>query len=178
MRALKICCSSHEASIKRLKDRIESKVDNLKKSKDSSHALGQEVNDLKAKLSRIGRQTDYLVKENANLKFEVAALNEHIEKVKEEVIEEYQVSQFYFHEMGGYYEDGFEDFCKQVVLMFPNLGFSQIQIKLIALSTPAVEPIPNDVEIDKEVVVTDWPSGATDDPMNPQEQTNNPPSDP
>ena len=40
MRALQIYCSSCEASIKRLKDRLESEVDNLKKFKDSSRALG------------------------------------------------------------------------------------------------------------------------------------------
>ena len=51
-----------------------------------------------------------------------------MDKVKEEAIKEYQVSQPYFNEIGGYYRDGFEDFQKQVVLMFPNLHFSQIQI--------------------------------------------------
>ena len=47
---------------------------------------------LKAKLSRMAHQTNDLVKENANLKSEVATLHEHIEKVKEEVIKEYQMS--------------------------------------------------------------------------------------
>ena len=54
-------------SIKRLKNHLESKVDNLKKFKDSSRALSQEVIDLKAKLSEMAYQTDDLVKENANL---------------------------------------------------------------------------------------------------------------
>jgi len=96
MQALQIRCSSYEASIKHLLDHLESKVDNLKKFKDSSWAHNQEVIDLKAKLSRMAHQTDNLVKENANLKSEVAVLHEHIERVKEEAIEEYQVSQPYF----------------------------------------------------------------------------------
>ena len=92
---MQIRCSSCEASIKHLLDHLESEVDNLKKFKDSSQAHDQEVIDLKAKLSGMAHQTDNLVKENANLKSEVAVLHEHIEKV-EEAIEEYQVSQPYF----------------------------------------------------------------------------------
>lgn len=53
-------------------------------------------------------------------------LSEHMDKVKEEAIEEFQVFQPYFNEMGGYYGDDFEDFQKQAVLLFPNLDFSQI----------------------------------------------------
>lgn len=80
--------------------------------------------DLKAKLSGLTHQTDNLVKENANLKPEMAALHEHMEKVKEEAIEEYQVSQHYFNKIRGYYGDGFEDFRKQVVVMFLDQDFS------------------------------------------------------
>jgi len=47
------------------------------------------VIDLKAKLNGMAHQTDDLVKENANLKSEVIALHEHMQKVKEEAIEEY-----------------------------------------------------------------------------------------
>ena len=84
--------------------------------------------DLKAKLSGRTHQTDELMKENANLKSEVAALHEHMDKVKEEAIEEYQVSQPYFDEMRGYYGDRFEDFRKQAILMFLDLDFSQSRL--------------------------------------------------
>ena len=83
---------------------------------------------LKAKLSKMTHQTNDLAKENALLKSKVAAFHEHMGKVNEEAIKEYQRSQPYFNEIRGYYRDGFEDFQKQVVLMFPNLHFSQIQI--------------------------------------------------
>ncbi|KAF3975845.1 hypothetical protein CMV_000922 [Castanea mollissima] len=36
-------------------------------------------------------QTDELAKENANLKSEVVALHEHMDRVKEKAIEEYQI---------------------------------------------------------------------------------------
>ena len=62
------------------------------------------------------------MKENVNLKSEMAALHEHTDKVKKE----FWVSQPYLNEMGDFYGDGFEDFHKQDVLMFPNLDFSQI----------------------------------------------------
>ena len=57
--------------------------------------------DLKAKLSGMTHQTNDLAKENALLKSEVVALHEHMGKVNEEAIKEYQGSQPYFNEMGG-----------------------------------------------------------------------------
>ena len=104
--------------------RLESEADSLKKFKESSWTLGQEVIELKAKLSGVTHQADKLMKENANLKSEVATLHEHMDKVKEKAIEEFQVSQPYFNKIGGYCEDGFEDFDKQAVLLFTDLDFS------------------------------------------------------
>lgn len=69
--------------------------------------------------------------------------------------------------MEGYYGDEFKDFHKQAILMFPNLDFSQIQINLTAPTTPATEPIPDNLETNEEVVVTDKPSSVVDDLMNP-----------
>ena len=90
-----------------------------------------------------------------------------MDKVKEEAIEEYQVSQPYFDEMGGYYGDKFEDFRKQAILMFPDLDFSQIQIKLNAPTTPAAEPTLDNVEIDEKVLVTNRPGDVANNPVNP-----------
>lgn len=88
MWALQIHYAYREALIRRLKDCLESVVDALKKFKESSQSqpLGQEVIDLKAKLTGMTHQTDELAKENANLKFEVEALHEHMGKVKKEAI--------------------------------------------------------------------------------------------
>lgn len=118
------------------------------------------------------------MKENANLKSEVATLHEHMDKVNEEAIQEFQVSQPYFNEIGGYYGDNFEDFRKQAVLLFPDLDFSQIQIKLNAPTTPTTQPVPNDGEIDDEVLVTDGPTGVPNEPKDPNEQPTDTPADP
>uniref|UniRef100_A0A7N2LXV5 Uncharacterized protein n=1 Tax=Quercus lobata TaxID=97700 RepID=A0A7N2LXV5_QUELO len=80
MRALQIRCASREASIMHLKDCLESEANALKKFKESSQTLGQEVIDLKAKLSGMTLQTNELAKENTNLKSEVAVLHEHMDK--------------------------------------------------------------------------------------------------
>jgi len=69
--------------------------------------------------------------------------------------------------MKGYYGDGFEDFCKQAILIFLDLDFSQIQIKLTILTTSVVKPTPDDVETDEEVLVIDGPGGVANDPVNP-----------
>lgn len=167
MRALQIHCASREASIKHLKDRLESKANALKKFKESSWTLGQEMIDLKAKLNGTTHQTDKLMKDNANLKSKVVALHEQTNKAKEEAIDEYQVSQPYFNEMGDYYRDGFKDFRKQAILMFLDLDFFQIQIKLREAMNWATKPIPDDVEIDDEVLVTDTPGNVANDPKDP-----------
>ena len=80
--------------------------------------------------------------------------------------------------MGGYYGDGFEDFRKQDVLLFLDLDFTQIQIRLNDPMTPAIEPILDNVEIDDEVLVTNGPSDAAGDPKESKRQTTNPPTDP
>ena len=65
-----------------------------------------------------------LTKENSNLKTELATLHEHVDKVREEAVIEFQTSQIYFDKMGVQYGDGFEDFHKQAVLLLPSLDFS------------------------------------------------------
>ena len=62
--------------------------------------------------------------------------------------------------------------------MFPNLDFSQIQIKLNALTTLAAEPIPDNTEIDDKVLVTDGPGGVANNPKKPDGQTTIPPANP
>ena len=51
MRALQVRCASPKASIKCLKKCLGSKANALKKFKESSRTLGQEVVDLKVKLN-------------------------------------------------------------------------------------------------------------------------------
>ena len=85
---------------------------------------------------------------------------------------------FRSNEMGDYYEDGFEDFQKQAVLMFLDLDFSQIQIRLNASTTLAAKPIPDDTETNDEVLVTDGPGGVADNPKEPDRQTTFPPANP
>nr|POF00811.1 hypothetical protein CFP56_62359 [Quercus suber] len=124
MQALQIRCAAREALVKHLRNRLETKSESLKQFKETSLTLGQEMIELKAKLSWVTHQTDELMKENANLKSKVATLHKHMDKVKKEAIEEFRVSQPYFNKMGDYYGGAFKDFCKQAVLMFLDLDFS------------------------------------------------------
>ena len=57
--------------------------------------------------------------------------------------------------------------------MFPDLDISQIWIRLNAPTTLAVEPIPNDVETDDEMLEIDEPSGMAENPKEPDEQATN-----
>ena len=62
--------------------------------------------------------------------------------------------------------------------MFPDLDFSQIQIKLMASTTPTARPTPEDVETNEEVVITDGPSKVANDPVNPSVESDNPSTGP
>ena len=59
--------------------------------------------------------------------------------------------------------------------MFPDLNFSQIQIRLNTPMTLAADPTLEDVETNEELVVTDRPSVVANDPMNPSVQSHDPP---
>ncbi|KAF3963578.1 hypothetical protein CMV_012051 [Castanea mollissima] len=63
------------------------------------HDMMREVVDLKAKLSGMTHKVDELAKENSLLKSEVVALHEHMGKVKEEAIKEYQGTQPSFNDI-------------------------------------------------------------------------------
>ena len=79
--------------------------------------------------------------------------------------------------MGGYYGDNFKDFRKQAVLKFLDLDFSQIQVKVTALTTPAVEPNLDDADTNDEVLVTDEPTDEVNDPKGSNDQPTNTPVD-
>lgn len=70
-------------------------------------------------------QVEELTKENSNLRTKLTALCEHVDKVKDEAITKFQTSQAYFDEIGIQYGNGFEDFHKQAILLFPGMDFSQ-----------------------------------------------------
>ena len=76
------------------------------------------------------------MKENSNLRTELTALREHVDKVKDEAIVEFQTSQAYFDEIGIQYGNDFEDFHKQAILLFPSMDFSQVQINTSIPMTP------------------------------------------
>ena len=59
--------------------------------------------------------------------------------------------------------------------MFPDLNFSQIQIRLNTPMTLAADPTLEDVETNEELVVTDGSSVVANDPMNPSVQSHDPP---
>ena len=62
--------------------------------------------------------------------------------------------------------------------MFPDLEFSQIQIKLTASTTPTARPTFEDVETDEEVVVIDGLGRVANDLVNPLMQSDDPSTSP
>lgn len=55
---------------------------------------------------------------------EVTSLRESMNKAKDNTAEEYEDSQPFFNLLGSQYGEGFEDFRKQAVAIFPNVDLS------------------------------------------------------
>lgn len=64
--------------------------------------------------------------------------------------------------MGIQYGNGFEDFRKQAILLFPGMDFSQVQINTLVLVTPFGSDVPGEEEVDlqEEEVVSLEDKGA------------------
>ena len=69
----------------------------------------------------------------AILMAEVTSLCESIDKVKADAVEEYKDSQPFFNLLGSQYGEGFEDFQKQAVTLFPNMDFHPSRSSLLFL---------------------------------------------
>ena len=59
-----------------------------------------------------------------------------MDKAKADVIEEFKDMQSFFDLLGPQYSEGFEDFKKQAVVLFPNGEFSSVQIYTTIPMTP------------------------------------------
>lgn len=95
--------------------------------------LSQEVKALTEQVKKLEGSTHRakeLMDANAILTAEVTSLRESLDRAKADVVEEYKDLQPFFNLLGSQYDEGFEDFRKQVVAFFPNMNFSSIQIKL------------------------------------------------
>ena len=123
----------------------------LKKYKEGVRTLNNKVKALMEQVKKLNgatRRVEELTEANAILTAEVTSLHESIDKVKADVVEEYKDSQPFFNLLVSQYGEGFEDFRKQVVALFPNVDFSPVQIEL----TIPLTSRPNDevVEVDVE----------------------------
>lgn len=98
------------------------------------------------KLDDVTRWAEELMEANAILTAEVTSLRESIDKAKANAVEEYKDLQPFFNLLGSQYGEGFEDFRKQAVALFPNVDFSLIQIELTIPSTS--RPDDEVVEVD------------------------------
>ena len=107
-------------------------------------ALTKQVKKLEGSTHRAKELTDA----NAILTAEVTSLRESLDRAKADAVEEYKDLQPFFNFLGSQYDEGFEDFRKQVVAFFPNMNFSSIQIKLTV--PPILKPNDEVVKVDVE----------------------------
>ncbi|XP_030959916.1 uncharacterized protein LOC115981728 [Quercus lobata] len=100
MRTLQIRWIDKEASVKCLRNRLETKEETLKKFKESLQTLNTKLKKQKDKVQGSTREVKDVTKENSNLKTKLTALHKHVDKVRNEAVTELQTSQAYFNKMG------------------------------------------------------------------------------
>ena len=101
-----------------------------------------------------------LTEADSILTADVTSLRKSMDKAKADAIKEYKDSHPFFNLLGSQYGEGFEDFRKQAVVLFPNVDISSVQIKLTVPSTPRVD--------DEVVDVKDRDEDAPEHVMAPQ----------
>lgn len=73
---------------------------------------------------------------NTNLMTELAAFCKQMDKAKADTVVMFQISQPFFDECSVFYGDGFDDYLKQVAVVYSDLDLSLIAIGDIVPSTP------------------------------------------
>lgn len=137
--------------VKCLRTRLAERIDQLKVYKEAIRTFNREVNAQKDKVSQLegaAYQVEELTKSNTNLTIEVAALRDQVDKVRANAMEEFKDSQPFFDLLGAQYGEGFEDYCQQVILLYPDLDFSFVQIDASIPMTPHGSDEVVDVEDD------------------------------
>ena len=74
---------------------MEAEEDKVKGYKEAIHLLNTKLKQQKEKVSQLegsARRVEELMKENSNIRTELTALCEHVDKVKDEAIAEFQTS--------------------------------------------------------------------------------------
>ena len=82
------------------------------------------------KLDDVTRWAEELMEANAILTAEVTSLRESIDKAKANAVEEYKDLQPFFNLLGSQYGEGFEDFRKQAIALFPTWIFHSSRLSL------------------------------------------------
>ena len=93
--------------------------------------LSQEVKALTEQVKKLEGSTHRakeLTNANAILTAEVTSLSESLDRAKADAVEEYKDLQPFFNLLGSQYDEGFEDFKKQVVAFFPNMKIGRAHV--------------------------------------------------
>ena len=92
--------------------------------------LNGEVNILTTQVEKLGGTTRWAKK--------LAKVNS--------ILTEFKDSQPFFNLLGSQYGEGFEDFCKQAIILFPGVDFSFVQIDITIPMTPRRDDEVVDIE--------------------------------
>ena len=149
IRALQIRCTAQKVVVKRLRTYLAVDGEKTREYNDAMHTLNWKVNTLTTwveKLDGTARRAEELEKVNFILTAKMTSLQESVDKAKANAVKEFKDSQPFFDLLGSQYGEGFEDFYKQVILVFSSVDLSSIQIN----TTIPMSPRGDDEVIDIE----------------------------
>ena len=109
--------------------------------KDAMRTFNKEVKKLREKLVEAGSQKQ-------KLQEEVTALKEKAETAGADAIQKFKASQLFIDSCADYYDTGFDDCLKQVVL-----AFSELDLSGILMEAPEPMTLTRDVATDDDVVL-------------------------
>lgn len=118
---------------------MEEEANQLKKYKEGICTLKGEVTTYTEQVKKLDGAScwvEELTEVNAILTNEVTSLQESMDKAKAEAFEEYKDLQLFFNLLWSQYDEGFKDFKKQSIVLFPNVDFSFVQIDTTVPMTP------------------------------------------
>lgn len=75
------------------------------------------------KFDRASCRAEELAEANSILMAKMTCLQESIDKSKADAVEEFKDSQPFVNLLGSQYSEGFENFRKQAVVLFPDVDF-------------------------------------------------------
>jgi len=153
MKAFQARCKAKDGVVCCQCTRLEYEAYQLNQYKEAARILTIELMEKNSLLEKATRSCEDLAKASTNMTTELATLHDQMEQVKMDAVAEFRTSQPYYNRCGGFYGNGFNDYLKKVVALYPNQDLSQVVINdTVPLTPSGVDAAINEADGDVHLV--------------------------